>query len=65
MQDNKMKSQRKIKIQPFIFPGTSDRKMKVIPVITLKGDWLQAAGFFPEHHVQISIEPNRIIIEKQ
>lgn len=64
-QKTNMKNQRSFKIQPVIIPGRLYRDRKIYSVLTLRGKWLHDAGFLPYQQVNVTIEPDRIIIEKR
>jgi hypothetical protein len=52
-----------IKIQRFFRPcGMYGGKMKIVPKISLSGNWMNKAGFKPSDFVNVECENKRIIL---
>ena len=54
---------RSIKIQSLVLPPKWGKPATIYPSLILKGKWLEDAGFLPDTHVKIHVEPNRLVIE--
>lgn len=53
---------RSLKLQPFIIPSRSFHPTKVFPQLTIRGKWLEQAGFMSDMHVNVIVEPERLVI---
>jgi len=55
---------RTLKIQTQYRQRKYSKNMHVVPQITLKGNWLESAGFYPTTFVEVSIlEDGSILIQ--
>jgi len=55
---------RTLKIQTQYRQRKYSKNMHVVPQITLKGNWLSNAGFYPMTHVEVSILEDGAILIK-
>lgn len=53
---------RIIKLQPQYRMGKWDTKWKVVPKLTLQGNWLQEAGFQPSKLIKVTVSDGKLII---
>mgnify|MGYP001023279492 CR=1 FL=1 len=53
---------RSLKLQPFIIPSKSFQPMKIFPQLTIRGKWLEQAGFLSDMQVNVIVEPERLVI---
>lgn len=54
-------SNRELKVQPLVRRLTN-RNYKVVPQLTLSGNWLKDAGFNPNSKVDLKVKEGIIII---
>ena len=53
---------RKFKLQPQYVSRKYTRDIKIIPKLTLSGNWLQKAGFLPYQIIYVKVEEGRLVI---
>ncbi|HCY41789.1 MAG TPA: type I addiction module toxin, SymE family [Prolixibacteraceae bacterium] len=53
---------RIIKLQPHYRQGKWDMKPKVVPKLTLQGNWLQDAGFQPSKLIKVAVSDGKLVI---
>ena len=53
---------RKFKLQPQYVSRKYTRDIKIIPKLTLSGNWLQKAGFLPYEIINVKVEEGRLVI---
>ena len=53
---------RKFKLQPQYVSRKYTRDIKIIPKLTLSGNWLQKAGFLPYEIIYVKVEEGRLVI---
>lgn len=55
---------RTLKIQTQYRQRKYTKQMHVVPQITLKGNWLESAGFYPTTYVEVTIMEDGAILIK-
>ena len=53
---------RIIKLQPNYRQGKYAHMPKVVPKLTLTGNWLQEAGFHPSKLIQVAVSNGKLVI---
>jgi len=53
---------RTFKLQPKYVSRKYTRDIKIIPKLTISGNWLQKAGFLPNEIIYVKVEDGRLVI---
>ena len=53
---------RKLKLQPKYVSRKYTREIKIIPKLTISGNWLKMAGFLPYEIIYVKVEEGRLTI---
>jgi len=53
---------RTFKLQPQYVSKKYTHDIKIIPKLTLSGNWLQKAGFLPNKIIYVKVEEGRLVI---
>jgi cell division inhibitor SulA len=55
---------RIIKLQP-VYKESKWNPTKIVPKLTLSGNWLQNAGFLPHKIIYVTVEKGRLVITSE